>query len=211
MIAQVQPTRLQRNNWQRTKGRRHGQGLWTRPILAASMPVRAIQKKWAPRAVLFPWEIGGYMALAVLIAVMADGLAWALDIGVAVLAGAVAACIVQFALSRNLSMANSAGQRVRAKILTHYVLGTMEGRVAEAFRKADKNPQDGAARRDARELGREARADAELLESEYAIIDGGPQGFGVDRYEFIVGRENRGRGLTKLVTLDEKLEQYGRA
>jgi hypothetical protein len=36
----------------------------------------------------------------------------------AVLAGAAAACIVQFALSRNLSMANSAGQRVRAKILT---------------------------------------------------------------------------------------------
>ena len=172
---------------------------------------RAIQKKWAPRAVLFPWEIGGYMALAVLIAVMADGLAWALDIGVAVLAGAAAACIVQFALSRNLSLANSAGQRVRAKILTHYVLGTMEGRVAEAFRKADENRQDGEARRDARELGREARADAELLESEYAIIDGGPQGFGVDRYEFIVGRENRGRGLTKLVTLDEKLEQYGRA
>jgi hypothetical protein len=33
----------------------------------------------------------------------------------------------------------------------------------------------------------------------------------VDRYEFIVARENRGRGLTKLVTLDEKLEQYGRA
>ena len=31
------------------------------------MPVRAIQKKWALRAVLFPWEIGGYMALAVLI------------------------------------------------------------------------------------------------------------------------------------------------
>ena len=175
------------------------------------MPVRAIQKKWAPRAVLFPWEIGAYMALAVLIAVMADGLAWALDIGVAVLAGAAAACIVQFALSRNLSMANSAGQRVRAKILTHYVLGTMEGRVAEAFRKADENPQDGEARRDARELGREARADAELLESEYAIIDGGPQGFGVDRYKFIVGRENRGSGLTKLVTLDEKLEQYGRA
>ena len=58
------------------------------------MPVRAIQKKWAPRAVLFPWEIGGYMALAVLIAVMANGLAWALDIGVAVLAGAAAACIV---------------------------------------------------------------------------------------------------------------------
>jgi hypothetical protein len=24
------------------------------------MPVRAIQKKWAPRALLFPWEIGGY-------------------------------------------------------------------------------------------------------------------------------------------------------
>ena len=87
------------------------------------------------------------MALAVLIAVMADGLAWALDIGVAVLAGAAAACIVQFALSRNLSMANSAGQRVRAKILTHYVLGTMEGRVAEAFRKAAENPQDGEARR----------------------------------------------------------------
>jgi hypothetical protein len=190
---------------------RSRQGRTTRPILAAPMPVRAIQKKWAPRAVLFPWEIGGYMALAVLIAVMADGLAWALDIGVAVLAGAAAACIVQFALSRNLSMANSAGQRVRAKILTHYVLGTMEGRVAEAFRKADENPQDGEARRDARELGREARADAELLESEYAIIDGGPQGFGVDRYEFIVARENRGRGLTKLVTLDEKLEQYGRA
>ena len=110
----------------------------TRPILAASMPVRTIQKKWAPRAVLFPWEIGGYMALAVLIALMADGLAWALDIGVAVLAGAAATCIVQFALSRNLSMANSAGQRVRAKILTHYVLGTMEGRVAEAFRKGTK-------------------------------------------------------------------------
>jgi hypothetical protein len=53
------------------------------------MPVRAIQKKWAAlRAVLFPWEIGGYMALAVLIAVIADGLAWALDIAVAVLAGA---------------------------------------------------------------------------------------------------------------------------
>jgi hypothetical protein len=49
------------------------------------MPVRAIQKKWALRAVLFPWEIG------VLIAVVADGLAWALDIGVAVLAGAAAA------------------------------------------------------------------------------------------------------------------------
>ena len=73
------------------------------------MPVRAIQKKWALRAVLFPWEIGGYMALAVLIALMADGLAWALDTGVAVLAGAAAAFIVQFALSRNLSMANSAG------------------------------------------------------------------------------------------------------
>ena len=42
------------------------------------MPVRAIQKKWALRAVLFPWEIGGYIALAVLIAVIADGLAWAL-------------------------------------------------------------------------------------------------------------------------------------
>jgi hypothetical protein len=75
------------------------------------MPVRAIQKKWAPRAVLFPWEIGGYMALAVLIAVMADGLAWTLNIGVAVLAGPAAAGIVQFALSRNLRMANSAGQR----------------------------------------------------------------------------------------------------
>ena len=83
--------------------------------------------------------------------------------------------------------------------------------MAEPFRKADENPQDGEARRDARELCREARADAELLESEYTIIDGGPQGFGLDRYEFIVGRENRGRGLTKLVTLDEKLEQYGRA
>ena len=122
-------------------------------MLAASMPVRAIQQKWAPRAELFPWEIGGYMALAVLIALVADGLAWALDIGVAVLTGAAAACIVQFALSRNLSMANSAGQRVRAKILTHYVLGTMEGRVAEAFRKADENPQDGQARRDAQDLG----------------------------------------------------------
>ena len=33
-------------------------GWGTRPILAASMPVRAIQKKWAPRAVLFPWESG---------------------------------------------------------------------------------------------------------------------------------------------------------
>ena len=86
-------------------------GWGTRPILAAFMPVRTIQKKWAPRAVLFPWEIGGYMALAVLIAVMADGLDWALDIGVAVLAGAAAACIVQLALSWNLSMANSAGQR----------------------------------------------------------------------------------------------------
>jgi hypothetical protein len=41
-----------------------------------------------------------------------------------------------------------------------------------------------------------------LLESEYAIIDGGLQGFGVDRYEFIVGRENRGRGLTR-----EKVEK----
>ena len=94
----------------------------------------------------------------------------------AVLAGAAATCIVQFALSRNLSMVNSAGQRVRAKILTHYVLGTMEGRVAEALRKADDNPQDGEARRDARELGREGRADAQLLESEYAIIDGGLAG-----------------------------------
>ena len=60
-------------------------------------------------------------------------------------------------------------------------------------------------------MGREVSADAEELESEYAIIDGGPQGFGVDRYEFIVGRENRGSGLTKLVTLEEKLEQCGRA
>jgi hypothetical protein len=175
------------------------------------MPVRAIQKKWAPRAVLFPWEIGGYMALAVLIAVMADGLAWTLNIGVAVLAGAAAAGIVQFALSRNLRMANSAGQRVNAAILTHYVLGRMEGRVAEAFRKADENPQDRQARRDAMDLGREAGADLEEMESAYAIIDGGPQGFGVDRYEFIVGRENRGRGLTKLVTLEEKLKQCGRA
>ena len=140
------------------------------------MPVRAIQKKWAPRAVLFPWEIGGYMALAVLIAVMADGLAWTLNIGVAVLAGAAAAGIVQFALSRNLRMANSAGQRVNAAILTHYVLGRMEGRVAEAFRKADENPQDRQARRDAMDLGREAGADLEELESAYAIIDGGPQG-----------------------------------
>ena len=41
----------------------------------------------------------GYMALAVLIAVMADGLAWTLNIGVAVLAGAAAAGIVHFALS----------------------------------------------------------------------------------------------------------------
>ena len=82
------------------------------------MPVRAIQKKWAPRAVLFPWEIGGYMALAVLIAVMADGLAWTLNLGVAVLAGAAAAGIVQFALSWDLRMANSAGQRVNAAILT---------------------------------------------------------------------------------------------
>jgi hypothetical protein len=39
------------------------------------MSVRAIQKKWALRAVLFPWEIGGYMALAVLIAVMGTGAA----------------------------------------------------------------------------------------------------------------------------------------
>ena len=175
------------------------------------MPVRAIQKKWAPRAVLFPWEIGGYMALAVLIAVMADGLAWTLNIGVAVLAGAAAAGIVQFALSRNLRMANSAGQRVNAAILTHYVLGRMEGRVAEAFRKADENPPDRQARRDAMDLGREAGADLEEMESAYAIIDGGPQGFGVDRYEFIVGRENRGRGLTKLVTLEEKLKQCARA
>jgi hypothetical protein len=38
------------------------------------MSVRAIQKKWALRAVLFPWEIGGYIAPAVPIAVMADGL-----------------------------------------------------------------------------------------------------------------------------------------
>ena len=171
------------------------------------MPVRAIQKKWALRAVLFPWEIGGYMALAVLIAVVADGLAWALDIGVAVLAGAAAAGIVQFALSRNLRMANSAGQRVRAKILTHYVLGTMEG-VAEAFRKADENLRGEQARRAALALGREVSADAEELESEYAIIDGGPQGFGVDRYEFIVASENRGPGLTKLVTLNERLAEY---
>jgi hypothetical protein len=144
-------------------------------------------------------------------AVVADALAWTLNIGMAVLAGAAAAGIVQFALSRNLRMANSAGQRVNAAILTHYVLGRMEGRVAEAFRKADENPQDRQARRDAMDLGREAGADLEELESAYAIIDGGPQGFGVDRYEFIVGRENRGRGLTKLVTLEEKLEQCGRA
>src|SRR4029434_6323654 len=158
----ARPTRLQRHSRQRTKGRRHGQGLGDPAHTGRSMPVRAIQKKWAPRAVLFPWEIGGYMALAVLIAVMADRLAWALDIGVAVLAGAAAACIVQFALSRNLSMANSAGQRVRAKILTHYVLGTMEGRVAEAFRKADENPQDGEARRDAGGGGPAARCGAAL-------------------------------------------------
>ena len=83
LIARRALPDCRRHNWQRTKGRRHGQGLRTRPILAASMPVRAIQKKWALRAVLFPWEIRGYMALAVLIAAMADGLAWALDIGVA--------------------------------------------------------------------------------------------------------------------------------
>jgi hypothetical protein len=104
-------------------------------------------------------------------------------------------------------MANGAGQRVRAKILTHYVLGTMEGRVAEAFRKADENPRGEQARRAALALGREVSADEEL-ESEYAIIDGGPQGFGVDRYEFIVASENRGPGLTKLVTLNERLAEY---
>jgi hypothetical protein len=151
------------------------------------------------------------MPLAVLVAVVADGLAWALDIGVAVLGGAAAAGIVQFALSRDLRMANSAGQRVKAKILTHYVLGTMESKVAEAFRKADENPQDEQARRDALALGHEASADAEELESEYAIIDGGPQGFGVDRYEFIVARESRGTSLTKLVTLNEKLAQGGQS
>ena len=48
-------------------GQHEREKAWTgagdRPILAASMPVRAIQKKWAAlRAVLFPWEIGGYMA-----------------------------------------------------------------------------------------------------------------------------------------------------
>jgi hypothetical protein len=50
-------------------GQHEREKAWTgagdRPILAASMPVRAIQKKWATlRAVLFPWEIGGYMAAA---------------------------------------------------------------------------------------------------------------------------------------------------
>jgi hypothetical protein len=169
------------------------------------MTARAIQKKWARRAMLFPWEIGGYMALAVLVALMAEGLGWARAIAVAALAGAAASGIVQFALSRNLCMANSAGQRVKAKILTHYVLGRMEARVAEAFRKADENPQDEQARPAALELGREASADAEELESEYAVIDGGEQGFGVDRYEFIVRRENRALGLTKLVTLNERL------
>jgi hypothetical protein len=36
------------------------------------------------------------------------------------------------------------------------------------------------------------------------------QGYGADRYEFIVAEEDEGRGLTKLVTLDERLEEQWR-
>ena len=71
----------------------------TGPILAASNAGQGYSEEMgaARRAV----SLGnrGYMALAVLIAVMADGLAWTLNIGVAVLAGAAAAGIVHFALS----------------------------------------------------------------------------------------------------------------
>ena len=42
-----------------------------------------------------------------------------------------------------------------------------------------------------------ARADVEGLRHESAIIDGDPNGFGADRHEFIVARENPDWGLIR--------------
>ena len=146
----ARPARLQRHNSQCTKREKASTGADDRAKTAASDAGQGYSEETGCAPCFFPGN-GGYMALAVLIAVMADGLAWTLNIGVAVLAGA-AAGIVQFALSRNLRMAkrragrmlNPAHRRVRERM--------KQEKVPRPWRKARPKPRRREGRRRSRRI-----------------------------------------------------------